>query len=629
VIEINVDKYEFGKQSRTTGGMAMKVSENVSRILAVILPMIMVLAPYAVLVCFGTDHHVVINEFYTRHSRGQGNEWVELYNPASSEVDINGWQLWTNMNGTPIPIAKPFSGMLSAYGFASAIVNGRLMADDVGLIILEDASGNEIDRMAYGLNDAPVPTDKRKSVGRCPNGEDDDLDSYDFKVMSATKGSENACINPSNHPPEVIEGQMFSLYKNSPAGTAVGNVLAKDEDGDPLKYRITAGNDNGDFTIDVISGLISVVNPPDYENYSMYTLTVEVFDGFDRGSAGVEVNIYDDGASISGGVFHDFDVDGILDDGEPGLSGVTVTLLADGMFDSLTATTSALGGYIFGGLSTAGTYTVTEIDPAGFVSTNAVPGIGASRVDANRLQIDNITDDDINNKRHFGDCLFLDVEAGPQPYTISGHVLDDANCDGLLDNNEPELAGAVVSLSTAEGGGLTQTTGADGFFLLYAPPVAAVTVTCKHPEGYIPSNAIPGEYGEKVDNETIVLDGTSVDPGHTFANNLFGACVVVGEAIISGTVFDDESGNGVFDGEPGIEGVLITLVAPASGATLTDTTDGNGYYEFSVEPGTNVTISSSGPGGSYYPTTLESLLVSTPTAGDYPNRNFGYSDDVT
>jgi hypothetical protein len=301
------------------------------------------------------------------------------------------------------------------------------------------------------------------------------------------------------------------------------------------------------------------------------------------------------------------------------------------MFDSLTVTTNPLGGYIFGGLSTAGVYTVTEIDPEGFLSTNAVPGEGVSRVDANRLRIDNITDENINNERHFGDCLFLDVEASAEPYTVSGRVWYDMDCDGSPDSDEPGLGGTIVGLSTAEGGGLTQTTGQEGFFLLYASPVEAVTVTCTHAEGYSPTNAIPGEYGVKVDNETIVLDGTQVGPGHTFANNLFGACIVPGEAIISGTVFDDLNCNGTINqGELGIEGVLITLTATSTGATISDTTTvANGYYEFSVEPTTQVTITSSGPGDPYFPTTGPESRHLIPTEGDNPDNDFGYSADCT
>jgi hypothetical protein len=74
------------------------------------------------------------------------------------------------------------------------------------------------------------------------------------------------------------------------------------------------------------------------------------------------------GPGISGVVFRDLNSNGIRDTGEPGITGVTITLKQG---DSVvTATTTAEDGtYIFDGLTLGEEFTVVEIDPTGYTST--------------------------------------------------------------------------------------------------------------------------------------------------------------------------------------------------------------------------------------------------------------------
>ena len=73
-------------------------------------------------------------------------------------------------------------------------------------------------------------------------------------------------------------------------------------------------------------------------------------------------------SSITGTVFNDANGNGIQDAGEAALSGVTIELRNNAGTVIATTTTNASGGYSFSNLS-AGMYTVTETDPAGYVST--------------------------------------------------------------------------------------------------------------------------------------------------------------------------------------------------------------------------------------------------------------------
>ena len=73
-------------------------------------------------------------------------------------------------------------------------------------------------------------------------------------------------------------------------------------------------------------------------------------------------------SSITGIVFNDTNGNGIQDAGEVPISGVTVQLRNSAGTVIATATTNSSGAYNFSNLA-AGQYTVTEIDPAGYIST--------------------------------------------------------------------------------------------------------------------------------------------------------------------------------------------------------------------------------------------------------------------
>ena len=74
----------------------------------------------------------------------------------------------------------------------------------------------------------------------------------------------------------------FSVMENATVGTAVGAALPasdpEDAQGAGLLFSITAGNAGGVFSIDVVTGRLSVVGSMVYEVQSTYTLTVSLKD---------------------------------------------------------------------------------------------------------------------------------------------------------------------------------------------------------------------------------------------------------------------------------------------------------------------------------------------------------------
>ena len=91
------------------------------------------------------------------------------------------------------------------------------------------------------------------------------------------------------------DSYTFSVAENASSGTAVGTVIATDDDtDDELSYVITSGNTGDVFDISETIGAITVSGALDHETTASYTLIVEVDDGRDGvGSATVTITVTD------------------------------------------------------------------------------------------------------------------------------------------------------------------------------------------------------------------------------------------------------------------------------------------------------------------------------------------------
>ena len=92
-----------------------------------------------------------------------------------------------------------------------------------------------------------------------------------------------------------------SLAVSIPEDTSVGvlgSVTATDADGDPLTFAISAGNDAGLFSIDVLTGELILVGPLDYETATQHVLTVTVSDGSHSVGTSATVHVNDVGGPL-------------------------------------------------------------------------------------------------------------------------------------------------------------------------------------------------------------------------------------------------------------------------------------------------------------------------------------------
>ncbi|HNU52412.1 MAG TPA: SdrD B-like domain-containing protein [Verrucomicrobiota bacterium] len=258
---------------------------------------------------------------------------------------------------------------------------------------------------------------------------------------------------------------------------------------------------------------------------------------------------------ISGTVFEDRDGNGLRGDSEPGLGGVTVTLV--GTQPDRSAVTSANGAYGFNDVP-AGSYTVVESDPPGFVSTTANTR-SVSLVAGSAATVS-----------------FGDQAAG----RVGGVVFADANGNGIRDAGEAGMGGVAVALSTLAGVPVAdiQTSG-DGSYAFLEVAAASYTVIETDPEGF--ASTTP--------NVRTVLVAAGGSATANFGDQAMGT--------ISGLVYNDTSGNGLRDaGEVGLGGVTVRLTGGA-GVDRVMQSAGDGSYSFSgVVPGAYTVVETDPPG---------------------------------
>ncbi|MCL4876277.1 MAG: DUF11 domain-containing protein [Anaerolineae bacterium] len=190
--------------------------------------------------------------------------------------------------------------------------------------------------------------------------------------------------------------------------------------------------------------------------------------------------------------------------------------------------------------------------------------------------------------------------------TITGFVWEDINMDGTQDlPTEPGIAGVTVNLNGTVVA--TTTTNSNGFFTFSSLATATgnnYTVTVVAPAGHtFTAQNIGGN--ENFDSDVLPATGTTANIALSTANPIRANLSDAGlfrRISLSGFVYVDQNNNGIYETEPGISGVTVTVTGTdvLGGIVNTSTTTlADGSYSFTnLNPG-NYTIAETQPTGCY------------------------------
>ncbi len=319
-------------------------------------------------------------------------------------------------------------------------------------------------------------------------------------------------------------------------------------------------------------------------------------------------------------VWDDRNYNGIQDNGELNVTGVTVTLVTDGVLGTETRVTDANGEYLFDDLAPGHAYSVQFTLPIGYKFTQQdIGGDDTLDSDANATtgrasgQTSVLSSTDEN----------LTFDAGIyRPVVIGDYVWEDMNANGVQEVGEPGIVGVQVALVV---NGVPQaifaTTDSNGYYLFDdLLPNNTYSVQFSVPLDYIVTTQNVGDdttdsdinaAGTGIANTSIMYSG---DQNRTLDAGLFQY------AALGNRVWIDANGNGIQDAgeDDNVSGVSVELFNVSGVSQGTDTTDANGFYHFdSLRP------------GSYYVVFDQTTL---PTGYVFTQRNTGgdnnYDSDV-
>jgi serine-aspartate repeat-containing protein C/D/E len=287
-------------------------------------------------------------------------------------------------------------------------------------------------------------------------------------------------------------------------------------------------------------------------------------------------------ASLSGHVcvaMPGFDCFSTDPNGKRPLTGIKVELF-DGNGRSVAMTTTGTdGSYRFEKLP-AGIYSIVESTPVDLIDG------GAKRGTVNGLTVGAIDDPSRISQIRLGagqngrDYDFCEVP----PASLSGHVFEDTNDDGIRQSEEPPIAKVTVALLDAAGNQVGQVeTDANGFYKFSSLRPGTYRLVETTPAGFIDGKdrvgTIQGTPVGRVDSAADTISQIDLPAGRDGIDYDFGE---LRPGSIAGQVIVDTDGNCMIDadGDRPLPGVTMELLDTRGTVVSTTTTDLEGRYRF-------------------------------------------------
>ncbi|WP_431188411.1 SdrD B-like domain-containing protein, partial [Staphylococcus aureus] len=334
----------------------------------------------------------------------------------------------------------------------------------------------------------------------------------------------------------------------------------------PKGYEVTPSKQGNNEELDS-NGLSSVITVNGKDNLS------------------ADLGIYKPKYNLGDYVWEDTNKNGIQDQDEKGISGVTVTLKDENGNVLKTVTTDADGKYKFTDLDN-GNYKVEFTTPEGYTPTTVTSGSDIEK-DSNGLTTTGV----ING----ADNMTLDSGFYKTPkYNLGNYVWEDTNKDGKQDSTEKGISGVTVTLKNENGEVLQTTkTDKDGKYQFTGLENGTYKVEFETPSGYTPTQVGSGT-DEGIDSNGTSTTGVIKDKDNdTIDSGFYKPTYNLGDY-----VWEDTNKNG-------ISGVTVTLKDENDKVLKTVTTDENGKYQFTDLNNGTYKVEFETPSG-YTPTSVTS-----------------------
>ena len=429
---------------------------------------------------------------------------------------------------------------------------------------------------------------------------------------------EDANKNGIQEPNETGVNGVTILLKNVSGSTLQTTVTSNNPTNGNAGYYLFSNLTPGDYIVMVMKpngfnfttqNVVTGGTDSDVNTVSGNTATVNLESG--ETDLTVDAGIYRT-ATLGNYVWYDLDKDGIQDPTEQGLNGFTVNLYTStGTFVASTVTstnpnTTLPGYYQFANLD-PGTYYIQVVAPAnqGYVPTvpnNNVTGTESTDSDLSGANGPNTTTSvTLTSGQNYADLdagYYLDNKIGD-------YVWEDTNRDGLQTTGEPGINGVTVNLFNSAGSLVKSTitannpsNGTAGYYQFTDLTIGSYYVEFIQPTGYFVTTAIVG-VNTTIDSDLNNANGAGTTSNISVIANTnnqtidagFIKGVKIGDFVWNDTGASNDKNdpgfkNGIQDpGENPEPNVTVRLKDAAGNTLQTTTTDNNGMYMFTVEPG--------------------------------------------
>ncbi|PHI18402.1 hypothetical protein CEQ90_18035, partial [Lewinellaceae bacterium SD302] len=326
-------------------------------------------------------------------------------------------------------------------------------------------------------------------------------DSTTANLIDITAGTYNVTVTDEagcdvvGGPYTVEDGETFTVEVENDSICAISGALGE------LTAVITDGG-SGDFSYEWSEGTLTAT--AEDLDPGVYTVTVtDNVTGCMVIATGEVVDDVNQCVQLGDFVWSDLDTDGIQDDGEPGIPGVTVNLLDGDGNVIATTTTGPDGMYLFSDLNPEAVYQVEFIAPDGYLPSPQFAG-NDDEIDSNADPVTGLSE---QVTLDMGDDLTIDAGFIPLG-SIGNFVWEDLDEDGQQDDGEPGIFGVVVNLLDGDGNFIaTTTTDVDGFYLFPGLNAGNYIVEFELPDGSIFTDANMGD--DETDSDADPISGQS------------------------------------------------------------------------------------------------------------------------